>query len=97
MALVLTAAPLAAQPTGRLAGKVIDEQDGALPGVVVTVSSANLMGTRSAQTDIDGEFSFPALPPGTYNVVAELEGFITQEFNQVEIRLGRTSEIQWWP
>ena len=61
--------------TGAVLGQVSDGQGAFLPGVTVTVSGPNLMGTRSVVTDADGMYRFPALPPGTYSVKAELDGF----------------------
>jgi len=63
--------------TGAILGSVTDGQGASLPGVTVTVSSPNLMGTRSMVTDAEGNYRFPALPPGNYTVKAELDGFKT--------------------
>lgn len=63
--------------TGAISGTVKDEENTRLPGVAVTLSSENLMGDRSAITDPDGHYRFPALPPGLYTVTAQLQGFAT--------------------
>ena len=61
---------------GALTGTVI--QDGAgLPGVRVTVSSPALQGTRTVETDVNGNYNIAALPPGQYQVVFEMEGMQT--------------------
>ncbi len=95
LAALLATLPASAQPTGRLAGQILDDGGTTLPGVIITVDSASLMGTRTTQTDDEGSFSFPALPPGVYHVLAELDGFIPQENDSIEVRLGRTTEIQF--
>jgi len=61
--------------TGAITGKVMDDQNNALPGVTVTLTSPALMGPRSRVTDANGDYRFPALPPGNYNLKAELQGF----------------------
>ena len=61
--------------TGAIEGAVTDMEKAPLPGVAVTLTSPNLMGTRSALTDDNGLFRFPALPPGTYAVKVEMPGF----------------------
>ncbi len=94
MALAFMAAPTTAQLTGRLAGAVADDSGSALPGVAVTVNSPNLMGSRTNFTDENGAFSFPVLPPGVYTVQAELDGFLTQQRSEVEVRLGRVTELR---
>jgi hypothetical protein len=61
--------------TGAIVGQVLDEQGNFLPGVTVTVSSPNLMGSRAQITGANGTFRFPALPPGVYSITAELQNF----------------------
>ena len=64
--------------TGQLSGTVTDDQGGALPGAVVTVTNTSTGFTRSATTDGTGSYSLPGLPVGTYDVKAELSGFSAQ-------------------
>lgn len=73
--LVGLAAPLCAQgiPTARLTGRVTSEGE-PLPGVTVTVTSPNLQGERSSITSENGDYLFPSLPPGEYDVRFELSG-----------------------
>jgi len=77
--------------TGAIIGAVIDQQGAPLPGVTVTVSSPNLMGTRTSVTEADGAYRFPALPPGEYTVKAELDGFKTVV--RENIRLTTTTRL----
>jgi hypothetical protein len=77
--------------TGAITGKAVDEQGGALPGVNLTLSSETLMGTRTTISDASGDFRFPALPPGTYSLKAELTGFGTVV--QENIRLTTTATL----
>ena len=76
--LVLTVAADAfgqGRQTGTISGTAVDAQGLSLPGVTVTVSSPSLQGTRTAVTDINGNYSLPQLPPGDYSVVFTLSGF----------------------
>lgn len=76
--IVLLLTPLAfsqSRETGAITGTVTDESGAPLPGVTVTISGPGLMGTRSSVTDARGVYRFPALPPGTYTIKAELQGF----------------------
>ena len=74
--------------TGAITGKVTDEQGAPLPGVNLSLSGEKLMGTRATVSDANGVFRYPALPPGTYSLRAELGGFGTVV--QENIRLNTT-------
>ncbi len=74
--LLLVAAVAGAQVAGTtsvLSGTVTTEGK-PLRGVTVTVTSPALQGARTAATGEGGGYTFPALPPGPYNVTFELEG-----------------------
>ncbi len=94
LAITLLLAPIAfsqSKETGAVRGVVTDDQGAPLPGVNVTISGTNLMGVRTFLTDANGEFRFPALPPGEYQVKAELQGFgaVIRE----KIRVNTTSTL----
>ena len=73
--LVAPVAPLAAQTTGGIVGRVTDENGGGLPGVTVQVSSSVLQGSRVSTTDADGHYRLTLLPPGDYILTFQLAGF----------------------
>lgn len=79
-----------AQTTGTLKGKVVDDKGQPLPGVTLEVSSPALQGTRVAQSDVNGVFRFPVLPPGSYTLKATMEGFAELEQRDVKVGLDRT-------
>jgi hypothetical protein len=78
------------QQAGTLTGTVKDTNGDATPGVTVTVSSASLLGERTAFTGTSGDYVLKGLPPGQYKVLYELSGMATVE-RTVTIELGRTS------
>jgi outer membrane receptor for ferrienterochelin and colicin len=74
----LWAAAASAQvPTGTIAGRVVDQSGGAVPGATVTATSPNLQGERTVVTSAYGDYAIPLLPPGDYTVTVELTGFQT--------------------
>ena len=83
-------APAGAQEqVGAIEGSVTDESGAVLPGATVEAVSAG--GTRLAgTTNESGAFRFPRVPPGTYVVVAKLDGFNPAEVTNVNVRLGET-------
>lgn len=94
LAVLFLLAPLAftqSQMTGAIVGGVRDREGIALPGVTVTISSPGLIGTRTLLTNPQGEYRFPALPPGDYVVKAERQGF--QTVIQENVRLTTTTRL----
>jgi len=71
-ALLILAAPLSAQTLGNLTGTVTFD-NAPLPGATVTISSPSLQGTRTTNTDVNGNYNFTALPPGQYSVAIAME------------------------
>ena len=53
-------------------GIVTDAQGGVLPGVTITVRNADSGVTRTIVTEADGRYRLGGLPPGRYNLRAEL-------------------------
>ncbi len=94
VAFVLALSPLAfsqSKDTGAIEGTVVDSEKAPLPGVTITITSPNLMGSRTAVTDANGTYRFPALPPGTYQLKADLTGFKT--FVQSEVHVSTTMRL----
>jgi hypothetical protein len=86
------AAPAAAQvQSGTIYGTIKDEQGGVLPGVTVTLTSADR--THSFVTEANGEYRFLNLPPGTYKVTTELAGFTTMVRDGIVVVVGQNVEI----
>lgn len=80
--------------TGSIEGTVVDVNGAAVPGVTVTVSGANLMGSQTATTTDNGSYRFSNLPPGRYTVAIEAtRGFGKFEQADVEVNLSRTSSV----
>ena len=58
---------------GTIMGTVYDENKIPLPGVTVTISSpALVMGQMHRVTSANGNYRFPSIPPGEYEVKFEL-------------------------
>ena len=92
LALLLVAQLATAQgTTGALNGRV-DHDGSGLPGVTVTITSPSLQGARVAVTDINGNYNFPALPPGDYAVRFEMEGMASVE-RSTRIALAKTERV----
>ena len=64
-----------AQTTGDISGRVGDSSGTPLPGVTIEATSPSLPGVRVSVTGRDGGYRIPAIPPGSYRLVANLSGF----------------------
>jgi outer membrane receptor protein involved in Fe transport len=76
-AILLLAGYAFGQTFGEITGEIYDPSGAAVPSVVVTVTNVETNATREALTNEAGVFSFPALPPGTYDIRVSREGFKT--------------------
>ena len=72
--LALVTVPGFAQGTSAALTGTVTSDGKPLPGATITVTSPSLQGTRTAVTGSNGDYNFPALPPGAYTVTIELEG-----------------------
>jgi hypothetical protein len=75
--------------SGTIKGVTVDDGDIPIPGVMITVSSDNLMGKRQGVTDANGRFLLAELPPGKYKLVAEKAGFVKKTYPRLEVNVGR--------
>ncbi len=77
--------------TGQIAGTITDTGGGVMPGVTITLTNAGTKATRDTVTRGDGQFLFPDLLAGTYDLKASLVGFKTYEQNGIV--LGATERV----
>jgi outer membrane receptor protein involved in Fe transport len=92
--LLLATLPAFAQSQlGSILGAVTDEQGGALPGVTVTLTGKT--GSRTATTDALGEYRFPALDIGAYEIKAEIAGFKPKKVDNVVVSIASQSRVDF--
>jgi len=78
----------------RVAGSVTDSSGGSLPGATVQAFDRAGDLVSAASTDDDGRFVL-SVPPGAYRVSANLPGFSTQEYREVNVAPGRTRQLDF--
>jgi hypothetical protein len=87
---VLTDAPaVGAQTTGSIGGIVADQSQALLPGVTVTARNVDTELVRSSVTGTEGRYFIPALPPGEYQIRAELSGFRPYVHRDLQLTIGQ--------
>jgi hypothetical protein len=62
-----------------------------MPGATVTVVNVGTNAQRVVNSDAEGRFSVPNLPPATYRVRVELSGFATAELKELVLRNGEVA------
>lgn len=88
----LGAAAPALANQGAIVGASVNESGAVLSNVAVTIKNAETGLTRSVVSDGSGQFRFPLLPPGKYNVEASKTGYNTTTQQNVVVGLsGKTS------
>lgn len=91
--LVATSA-MAQTTTGSVRGVVTDPEGLALPGVTVIAQSDQLVAGRLvAISGSTGVYRFPSLPPGTYTIEAQLDGFKTVRRENLTLGLGQSLDV----
>jgi hypothetical protein len=86
--LALLATPALAQdPRGAIQGRIVDSSAAAIPGATVTIANIASGTVNTAVSNEDGVYSFPFVPPGRYDISAELTGFKRVEQRNVEVRI----------
>ena len=95
-AVVMLTAPLsswAQRTTGDIRGVITDASGAVLPGVTVTLRGRSVPGAPTTVTNETGVYRFPNLPPGNYDLSAELSGFATSAQTGIPVSLGATVEL----
>ena len=93
LALALPMLASATEQTGTIKGTVSDADGNPIEGAVISVTSDELQGVRSATTKTDGTFWLPALPPGAYELRAEQTGLQTYVQTGLRVTIGSTTTL----
>lgn len=80
--------------TAGIFGKVTDDQGAVLPGVTLSVTSGAIPSPVYQVSDGRGLFRVIALPPGRYTLKAELAGFSSVEYPNLELGDGRLTRVE---
>jgi hypothetical protein len=83
--LLLAAGLFAQTGTTSIRGVVLDKSGAAVVGARVVVENAGQALQRETRTDDSGEYKFLGLPPGTYSLTVEKEGFRKFELRGLDL------------
>jgi hypothetical protein len=83
----------AADPTGTIAGNVVDPSGGAIAGARITATNLGTGFNRQTSSSADGGYVFPLLPAGVYSILVEASGFRRFEQKGVEVRTDQSATV----
>jgi hypothetical protein len=93
-ALLLLAAPARAQQgTTEIRGRVIDAQEGVLPGVTILARNQDTGMFRQTTSASDGTYLITGIVPGRYEVEATLQGFNKYLQRDLVLEIGKTTTL----
>src|SRR6266404_9783168 len=84
-----------AQTVGQVTGFVTDPSGSVVVGATVSITNLQTNVARATTTNSAGNYAFPALPPGAYNVKAEMRGFRSQVREAVELQVEQIARIDF--
>ncbi len=84
---------LAQNPYGRITGRITDAAGALVPGASIRAVQAGTNLAVTTTSNQEGNFELANLPPGTYQITAELAGFKRYERGPIEVRVGDVLRI----
>lgn len=91
LVLLLLASALAQQPTGVIEGVVTDEKGAAIAGATVTITEKATGRQIVLMTNNEGYYVARSLPPGSYSIKVEQQGFTTGVIEDIVVQTGQVS------
>ena len=93
LGLIAPSLPGAAQTFGEITGIVTDPSGALISGARVAVKNKATGAARSAVSNEAGVYSFPSLPPGSYDLRVEKEGFRSSVRQGIELQVQQTARV----
>src|SRR5215467_3896056 len=81
--------------TGVIVGTVRDASGAIVPGAKVSAKNVETGIVSITTTGGEGNYTFPTVPPGTYDVSAQSQGFSTSVVSKVPVEIQRTSRVDF--
>ncbi len=76
--------------TAVISGTVADSTGAVVPGAVVEFVETGTKATRQQTTNVAGQYIFPSVPPGDYQLKATLRGFRTASVQQFKVEVAKS-------
>ena len=93
LSLFSVCAVVSAQTSGSLTGVVFDASQSVIPGAKVLAENSATGQKREAKTNSGGRYTIPDLSIGRYKVSAEMTGFQTKVYAEVQIGVAQAANL----
>ncbi|MEN6560310.1 MAG: TonB-dependent receptor [Acidobacteriota bacterium] len=91
----LVSGAFAQRQTGSIKGAIFEADGAPLPGATVSIKSDSMLGELNYVTSTTGDFRFPSVPPGSYNVTVDMPGFKKVTRENVKVLVGATVTVNF--
>jgi outer membrane receptor protein involved in Fe transport len=85
----------ASAQNAQITGVAKDTSGAVVPGVTVTARNQATGFARTEVSDATGTYRLPSLPPGTYSLTAEVQGFSTETRPDIVLVIDQTATINF--
>jgi Carboxypeptidase regulatory-like domain len=79
--------------SGSIRGTVLDEQGTGIPGARIILNNVITLEQYNLTSAGNGEFTFSEIPPGTYSLIVDAEGFAPYTSSKITLTAQQTYEV----
>jgi hypothetical protein len=90
LAVFLPASLSAQGATGNISGHVADSSGAAVPGATITLTNTATSGVRTTVSTSSGDYTFPSVPIGMYELKAAHQGFKTATSLNLQLQVAQS-------
>ena len=91
--ITLNSIALPQSPNGTVSGRVLDEKGAVIANARLTLTNKGTNLKRYFDADAEGNYTFVSIPPGSYFIAAEHQGFSTAKIDNLEVSVAGQREI----
>ena len=84
---------LYSQTLGEVTGHISDASGANVPGASITLTNVSTNAVRNTVSTDSGDYTFPSVAPGFYNLKTEKQGFKSGESKNVEVQVQQTVRL----
>ena len=90
-----SASPLFAQTFGEITGHISDSSGSSVAAATITLTNVATNASRTGVSTDSGDYTFPAVAPGFYNIKIERAGFKSVGSNSVQVQVQQTVRLDY--